>query len=99
MSVATKISSWEQVQALLKSAAHGEISALGGLELWTLPYERLMAAQLGGLPLIDTKKTGSCCGSGAAGAKSALLLGLRGKAPFDGSQYPQLPWGKPAMSA
>jgi len=99
MSATTKISSWEQVQALLKSAAHGEVSALGGLELWTLPYERLVVAQLGGLPLIDTKKTGSCCASGAAGAKSALLLGLRGEAPFDGSQYPRLPWGKPAMNA
>ncbi|MGA2219626.1 MAG: tyrosinase family protein, partial [Terracidiphilus sp.] len=99
MSVEARISSWEQVQALLKSAADGEAAALGGLDLWTLPYGRLMAAQLAGLPLIDTRKPGSCCGGGAAGSKSALLLGLRGEAPFDGSQFPRLPWGKPPLSA
>jgi tyrosinase len=99
MSVAVKIASWEQVQALLKSSTHGEAAALGGLELWTLPYARLMATKLVGLPLIDRTKPSSCCGGGMAGAKSALLLGLRGEAPFDGSQFPRLPWGKPPMPA
>jgi tyrosinase len=45
--------------------------------------------------------TPSCChaetaGDSAAtsrGAKSGLIQGLRGQPPFDGSQFPPLPWG------
>jgi tyrosinase len=54
----------------------------------------------------------SCCHSTAAkggarpasptqtgrGAASGLVLGLKGVAPFDGSQFPRLPWGGSAVS-
>ncbi len=92
----------QHIQDLLKSAAHGEPSAYCGMELWSLPYDQLLAAKLVGLPLIQPAKpeaVKSCCSKTAPQAQSALLLGLRGDAPFDGSQFPRLPWGKPAMPA
>lgn len=102
MSPATKVSRLEQVRELLREAAHGEASAFAGVELWALPYDRLLAAKFGAFPWIETRKSSSCCCSGSAAPScsegSALLLGLRGKAPFDGSQYPRLPWGKAALS-
>jgi tyrosinase len=102
MSLETKVSRLEQIRELLREAAHGEASAFAGLELWSLPYDRLLAAKLAALPLIEIKKAAHCCCSGTAAPScadgSALLLGLHGKAPFDGSQFPRLPWGKPAVS-
>lgn len=89
------------VQELLKIAAHGDASAYCGMELWALPYERLLASTLVGLPLIQLPKpeaVKSCCSKSTTQQKSALLLGLRGEAPFDGSQFPRLPWGKPAVA-
>ncbi|MBI4904006.1 MAG: tyrosinase family protein [Acidobacteria bacterium] len=56
---------------------------------------------------------GSCCHGGAGtppasptpapqpgrGAASGLIRGLRGQFPFDGSQFPQLPWGGMPVAA
>jgi tyrosinase len=56
---------------------------------------------------------GSCCGGGTAtpapaapaarapgrGAASGLVRGLKGEYPFDGSQFPRLPWGGKPVSA
>jgi len=33
------------------------------------------------------------------GAKSGLIIGLRGQWPFDGSRFPRLPWGGAAVSS
>ncbi|MBN9618013.1 MAG: tyrosinase family protein [Acidobacteriales bacterium] len=33
------------------------------------------------------------------GASSGLIVGLKGLSPFDGSQFPRLPWGGAAVSA
>jgi tyrosinase len=54
---------------------------------------------------------GSCChgsapaaaasgpsGSAGRGAASGLILGLRGQCPFDGTQFPRLPWDGQAVS-
>jgi tyrosinase len=55
---------------------------------------------------------GSCCGGGTAtlalpapaarapgcGAASGLVRGLKGEYPFDGSQFPRLPWGGKPVS-
>ena len=55
-----------------------------------------------GLALIETKAVAHCCCKTTAPAtdnsSSALLKGLRGQQPFDGSQFPRLPWGRPALS-
>jgi hypothetical protein len=102
MSVAGKTSRFTQVRELLEKAAGGDAAAFGGVALWNLPYDQLIAAKLMGLPLIEAKKAAhSCCKSGASNADasgSALLLGLRGQQPFDGSQFPRLPWGRAAMA-
>jgi tyrosinase len=87
---------------MLEDAAGGEASAFAGVALWTLPRDQWSAARLLGLPLIETKAAAhSCCKSTAPAADagaSTLLKGLRGQQPFDGSQFPRLPWGRPAMS-
>jgi tyrosinase len=58
-----------------------------------------------GLPVLSG--TASCChtpvtpADGAQtgrGAASGLIRGLKGQAPFDGSQFPRLPWGGTAVS-
>jgi len=36
---------------------------------------------------------------GRSGAASGLVRGLRGQFPFDGSQFPRLPWGGSAVAA
>jgi tyrosinase len=43
----------------------------------------------------------TCASSGGAGrgAASGLIKGLKGEAPFDGSQFPRLPWGGQPVSA
>lgn len=45
--------------------------------------------------------TGEAQGSGGTrgcGAESGLVKGLRGEFPFDGTQFPRLPWGGEAVS-
>lgn len=98
----THTSRFEQIQELLKTAAGDDAAAFAGVAVWALPYERLMATRLADLLLIEAAKPAlkSCCGGTAAAAqnRSALLLGLRGKQPFDGSQFPRLPWGRPPLA-
>ncbi len=42
--------------------------------------------------------TGSTSGASSRGASSGLILGLRGQCPFDGTQFPRLPWDGDAVS-
>lgn len=101
MSVAANVSRFDRVRSLLENAAAGAAQAFGGLELWSMSRDQLIAAKLMGLPLIELKKSAhSCCHSASAASDSggsALLNGLRGVGPFDGSQFPRLPWGRPPM--
>ena len=102
MPAASEMSRFDHIRKSLESAAGGEAAAFGGIALWSLPHDQFIAAKLMGLQFIDTKKAAlSCCKSTASVPhtnRSALLLGLRGEQPFDGSQFPQLPWGRPAMA-
>jgi len=102
MPVASKSSRFDRVRQLLEKAADGEASAFGGLALWSLPHDQWAATKLMGLPLIEAKAAAHCCCQSTSSAvdtgASALLLGLRGQQPFDGSQFPRLPWGRPAMA-
>ena len=43
--------------------------------------------------IAPTSTSPSCCHSESRSATSGLIKGLRGQAPFDGGQYPPLPWG------
>ena len=90
--------SLEQVRALLQEAAGGQASAYGGMALWSMSRAELLAATLGGLPVIALPAKKTCCsGVSASAADSALLRGLRGETPFNHSQFPRLPWGRDAM--
>ena len=105
MSPGAKVTTtFQRVREILRLAADANENAFGGLPLWELSREKLLGAKLRGIPLIAPEKEAqsSCChGTGittgaARGARSGLVRGLRGEPPFDGSQFPQLPWhGKP----
>lgn len=86
------------VQKILMDASGGEASAFAGLGLSGFTRDQFLAATIAGVPLIVLAKTGSCCSGGSTSVdQSGLLRGLRGVAPFDGSQFPRLPWGRPVM--
>jgi tyrosinase len=81
---------WSNVEGIL--AAAGGAGGPGSLTGLSLP--EFLALQLHGMPLIAPPTT-TCCGSDAKGrgGRSALIRGLRGLPPFDGKQFPRLPWG------
>lgn len=81
------------IQEFLKKSAGEDPAAYGGFELWTFSRDQFFSTLLAGLPLIaplTAKK--SCCSQ--LPTSSALLLGLRGEQPFDGTQYPRMPFGR-----
>jgi len=94
---------FELIKRILREAADERPAAYGGLRLWELSRDALVEAKLNGIPLIAEEQKGaattsSCCSHHTAepvsrGAGSGLVLGLLGEPPFDGSQYPPLPWG------
>lgn len=97
-----------RVRQILDTAAGHSPADYGGLgRFWTLPLDEFRAAMLGDvrlLPDADARPEGSaCCCTGSTaeetgscngvGDASGLVRGLRGQAPFDGTQFPRLPWG------
>ncbi|BAZ27935.1 putative tyrosinase [Cylindrospermum sp. NIES-4074] len=100
-------SNFEKVQKILREAANAHPEAYGGQPLWEFDIEKFLSAKLHGLPLIAPVPVKSCCGtnestegnSAGRGEQSNLIKGLRGKTPFDGSQFPPLPWGGNPVSA
>ncbi|NES19613.1 MAG: tyrosinase family protein [Symploca sp. SIO3E6] len=100
-------SDFEQVQKILQAAAKNRPEAYGGQPLWQLTLPEFLSVKLHGIPLIAPAQVKSCCGgsngstearSEGRGARSGLIKGLGGKVPFDGSQFPQLPWGEKSVS-
>lgn len=93
---------FDQVRQILREAADGNEKAFGGLRLWDLSHEQFIESSLHGIRLIAQKQIStshSCCSTSSAeeemrGASSPLIKGLLGAPPFDGSQFPQLPWGE-----
>src|SRR5262245_49158059 len=87
---------WSDVQAIL--AASGGSEGPGKLVGLTLP--QFLSLQLYGMPLIAAVSTSCCGGNDAAGrgGRSVLVRGLRGLPPFDGTQFPRLPWGGAAVA-
>ncbi len=79
------------VQAILEAAG-------GSQALWTLDRDAFVEAEFYGEKLVAPEQALTCCGQPLANPeprseRSGLIKGLRGEAPFDGSQYPPLPWG------
>lgn len=95
------------VQAVLAKAAPPTVGsqAHGGLgAFWTLDIDAFVAAELYGEKLIAPENELTCCGHPMPGApprsaRSNLVKGLAGAPPFDGSQYPPLPWGGTRVAA
>ncbi len=104
-----KITRYKQFQQILDRAAAGSSADYDGLgDFWNKPLSQLLELELHGIRLIAPAEApvASCCHGGSAesaaesrSAKSGLVRGLRGQAPFDGSQYPQLPWGGQTVPA
>lgn len=97
MASATQAQSFAHICALLKQAGQGKASAFGGLKPWELSHEQFLEATIAGLALVVLPVKKTCCSPAATG-RSALISGLRGAPPFDGSQFPRLPWGEPPMT-
>lgn len=95
---------FERVREILRQAAETNENAFGGLPLWEFSRDKLLTAKLHGVLLIAEKEAQSSCCHGKAeagagrGARSGLVRGLRGQSPFDGSQFPQLPWQGKSVS-
>ncbi len=71
---------------------------------------RMIAPPSGAATDTSDEGGGTCCGGSGSdspapsdptrGPRSGLIIGLRGQPPFDGSQFPRLPWGgKPVSDA
>ena len=93
---------YEQVKQILdRAAAGGAVEYDGKGRFWNLPLPQLLEVEIYGVRMIapDEPVTASCChtepanAEGGRGARSGLIRGLRGEAPFDGTQYPAIPWG------
>lgn len=95
---------YPSVQELLRKAGGPAPGAHGGLgAFWDLDRDAFLAARLFDMPLVAPEQELSCCGAPLPNApprsaRSALIKGLRGEPPFDGSQYPPLPWGGERLS-
>jgi tyrosinase len=105
----TRITRYEQFKGILDRAAEGGTADYDGRGLfWHLPLPQLLEVVIYGVRMIAlpaAAPSGSCCHHEAAAdvsstrsARSGLIQGLRGQAPFDGSQYPRLPWGGQSVS-
>ncbi|MDX6443748.1 MAG: tyrosinase [Blastocatellia bacterium] len=103
-----QITRHEKVKQILDRGAAGSSVDYDGLgAFWHLPLPQFLEVELHGIRVIAPAEepVASCCHSGDATAesrssRSGLIRGLRGLAPFDGTQYPPLPWGgKPVPGA
>lgn len=90
---------YQRVKEILDAAAGKSPSDYGGRgPFWQLPLPDFLDAEVHGIRMIATEEEAEgcpcCVGDGPGrGAKSGLVRGLRGEAPFDGTRFPALPWG------
>jgi tyrosinase len=52
-----------------------------------------------GVHMIAPEEKASCCDDTSRSARSGLIRGLRGEAPFDGNRFPPLMWGGTRVAA
>src|SRR5712691_11001690 len=103
MADTAQVTRYEQVKQILDRAAAGGATDYDGKgRFWHLPLPQLLQVEIYGVRMIappEATASASCChheadtNSTNRGARSGLVQGLRGQAPFDGTQYPPLPWG------
>src|SRR5581483_2038586 len=99
----TQTTRYEQVKQILDRAAGQSAADYDGQgRFWHLPLAELLTVEVYGVRMIAPPEAAvhSCCHHEAASdtattrrsARSGLIKGLRGQAPFDGSQFPPLLW-------
>jgi tyrosinase len=103
MADTAQITRYEQVQQILDRASAGSTADYDGKGQFWKQLSQLLEVEIYGVRMIAPADAPapSCCHAGAAGdaavesrsARSGLIRGLRGQPPFDGTQYPRLPWG------
>lgn len=85
---------YDRVKAILDAAAGDSASDYGGVgRFWDADIEQFKEARIYGVPLIAPETAASCCEQESRSARSGLIRGLRGDAPFDGNRFPPLMWG------
>jgi tyrosinase len=86
---------YARVQEILSASARGAITpgSAAKPQFWDVSLEQFKDARIHGVPMIAAEQPASCCSGESRSAKSGLIKALRGEAPFDGSQFPPLPWG------
>ena len=86
--MAVAIKRYDHVSGILTKAAQDSDADYGGQgRFWEGGADRLKNAVVFGIPMIA-----------ASGDGSALVRGLRGQPPFDGSRFDRLPWGGSAVA-
>ena len=108
LSEATSPSRHERFRAIMEAAAGtSSASYMGHPRFWNLPLLELRDFELYGVVMMrggapPPPQPSACCHGGDHGPLSAppggaadpgLIRGLRGQYPFDGTQFPRLPWG------
>jgi tyrosinase len=86
-------SRYQRVKAILDDAAAKSASDYGGAGRFWDDIGTLKSARLYGIAMIAPEQQAACCEAEVRSARSGLIRGLRGLAPFDGSRFPPLPWG------
>jgi tyrosinase len=85
---------YAQVKDILDAAAQGSTATYGGAgRFWDGDLEEFTEASVYGVRMIAPEVAASCCEDESRSARSGLIKGLRGEAPFDGDRFPPLPWG------
>src|SRR5437868_10229474 len=84
---------YDQVKALLDAAAASSKSDYGGAGRFWDDLDKLKEAKVYGVRMIAPEEKASCCSDESSSARSGLIRGLRGLAPFDGNRFPPLMWG------
>ncbi len=110
--IADAVTRYQRVVEILDRAAEGSDADYGGAGRFWQSLPDLLKARVHGVAMIapaePAEQACPCCPPPASGGgppfpgrgeKSGLVRGLRGQAPFDGTQFPRLPWGGRAVSA
>jgi tyrosinase len=94
-------SRYAQVKEILSASARGRAPSGGDAapRFWDESLEHFKEASIYGVRLIAPAQPESCCASGSRSARSGLIKALRGEAPFDGRQFPPMPWGGTPVAA
>src|SRR5207248_4073005 len=84
---------YDQVKAILDAADGSSKSDYGGAGRFWDDLDKLKEAKVYGVRMIAPEEKASCCSDESRSARSGLIRGLRGLAPFDGNRFPPLMWG------